>query len=262
VLLRWEFDRPAGVARAVRAVDTATDPEYQGRGIFTALTTRAIDELVAEGVHFVFNTPNDQSRPGYLKMGWQVVGRPPLSVRPRSPLALVRMVRSRTPADLWSTSTHVGVDAAEALADEHGLDALLASQPRADGLSTRRTVAVLRWRYAGFAPLAYRVLLRGSGIEDGFVVFRVRRRGQALEGVVDDVLVPDGDRRAAARLLRSVPRDAQVDYAAQLGGAVRMGAGYLPLPRHGPVLTWRALTETACPPLESWRLTLGDVELF
>ena len=68
--------------RAVRAVDTATDPDYQGRGLFTRLTLQAIDELRAEGVDFVFNTPNDQSRPGYLKMGWQVVGTLPTHVRP------------------------------------------------------------------------------------------------------------------------------------------------------------------------------------
>ena len=83
-------------ATAVRAVDTATDPDHQGRGIFRRLTLGAVDELPAEGVDFVFNTPNDQSRPGYLKMGWQVVGRLPIAVRPRSPASAYRMARART----------------------------------------------------------------------------------------------------------------------------------------------------------------------
>jgi GNAT superfamily N-acetyltransferase len=73
VLMRWEFVEQGRVVHAVRAVDTATDPDYQGRGIFTRLALHALDELRSE-VDFVFNTPNDQSRPGYLKMGWQVVG--------------------------------------------------------------------------------------------------------------------------------------------------------------------------------------------
>jgi len=78
VFLRWMFLRPeGGVATAVRAVDTATLPAAQGRGVFTRLTTTAVDELREQGVDFVFNTPNDRSRPGYLKMGWQVVGRVP-----------------------------------------------------------------------------------------------------------------------------------------------------------------------------------------
>ena len=265
VLLRWEFDRAEGpddgIARAVRAVDTATDPGYQGRGIFSALTRHAIDDLAREGLHFIFNTPNDQSRPGYLKMGWEVVGRLPVAARPRSPVSLARMARARTAADLWSTPTNAGLDAVTALADTRTLDTLLASQPPAGGLRTRRTAAVIRWRYTGFPPLAYRVLLQGSRLEEGFAVFRLRRRGQALEAVVGDVLVPDGDRRVTAALLRSVPGAAGADYAIRLGGG-GAAAGYVPLPRQGPILTWRAITETTMPPLESWRLTLGDVELF
>jgi GNAT superfamily N-acetyltransferase len=267
VLLRWEFDRDGfnkdgEVVRAARAVDTATDPAYQGRGIFSGLTLHAIDDLTREGLHFIFNTPNDQSRPGYVKMGWQVVGRLPVSARPRSPAAMVRMARARTAADLWSTPTDAGLDAAEVLSDERAIDALLASQPGVAGLRTRRTAAVIRWRYTGFPALAYRVLLRGSRVDDGFVVFRLRRRGQAVEAAVGDVLVPGGDRRATAALLRAVPRAAGADYAIRLGGGGLARAGYAPLPRQGPVLTWRAITEKVQPPLESWRLTLGDVELF
>ena len=36
-LMRWEFVRGGRILRAVRAVDTATDPDYQGKGLFTAL---------------------------------------------------------------------------------------------------------------------------------------------------------------------------------------------------------------------------------
>src|SRR5687767_6957749 len=64
--LRWEFNHPDGrIRRGVRAVDTATHPDYQGRGIFRDLTLQALDHLRADGVDFVFNTPNAQSLPGY-----------------------------------------------------------------------------------------------------------------------------------------------------------------------------------------------------
>jgi hypothetical protein len=172
------------------------------------------------------------------------------------------MAGARTPAHLWSTPTDAGLDPVDAFGDTRALDALVASQPSADGLRTRRSAALLRWRYAGFPPLAYRVLLRGSRLDDGFVVFRLRRRGRALEAVVADVLVPDGDRAASAALLRSVPRAANADYAVQLGGSVAGRAGYVPLPRQGPILTWRAVTERTRRPREAWQLTLGDVELF
>ena len=97
-LMRWEFLDGERVVRAVRAVDTATHPDYQGRSIFTRLTLHALDELVAEGVEFVFNTPNEQSRPGYLKMGWQVVGQLPTAVafhRWKRPTPMLPATRSR-----------------------------------------------------------------------------------------------------------------------------------------------------------------------
>lgn len=43
VFLRWRFRRPDGSTfDAVRAVDTATHPDWQGRGIFTRLTLGAL----------------------------------------------------------------------------------------------------------------------------------------------------------------------------------------------------------------------------
>ena len=45
----------------------------------------------------VFNTPNDQSRPGYLKMGWTVARQLPVGVLPAGPRALATMVTSRVP---------------------------------------------------------------------------------------------------------------------------------------------------------------------
>ena len=81
--LRWEFARSDDTRlRAVRAVDTATDPEFQGRGIFTRLTLHGVSELQEEGVAIIFNTPNAKSLPGYLKMGWKVIGRPRVCVMP------------------------------------------------------------------------------------------------------------------------------------------------------------------------------------
>ena len=74
--MRWRFATPnGGRIEMVRAVDTATHPDAMGQGIFRRLTLGALPALADMGVDAVFNTPNDKSRPGYLKMGWQIVGR-------------------------------------------------------------------------------------------------------------------------------------------------------------------------------------------
>src|SRR5688572_29913041 len=56
--MRWSWLRDGVEIQAVRAVDTATHPGWQGRGIFTRLTLALVEAVKAEGVSFVFNTPN------------------------------------------------------------------------------------------------------------------------------------------------------------------------------------------------------------
>ena len=51
VFLRWRFRTPQGqTLSAVRAVDTATHPDFQGRGIFTTLTLGALPDLRDDGI--------------------------------------------------------------------------------------------------------------------------------------------------------------------------------------------------------------------
>ena len=260
--LRWEFEHAGQVWRAVRAVDTATAPEHRKGGVFTALTTHGLDALRTEGVQFVFNTPNAQSLPGYLRMGWEQVGRVPVFARPGSLAAVRTMASSRTAADLWSLPTAAGVPAGEALADHAAVGDLLATVPADGRIRTRRSPASLAWRYAGFEPLAYRALTLGGGVAEGLALFRLRRRGPAVEAVIGEVLVPGGDWAAAARLARTVLRATNADYAICCGPPSVLRAGFLPLPRTGPLLTWKGLALGQRPGRAAWRLTLGDVELF
>jgi GNAT superfamily N-acetyltransferase len=262
--VRWEFDHPDGrTRRAVRAVDTATHPDHQGRGIFRRLTLHGVDAMRAEGVDMVFNTPNAQSRPGYLRMGWSEVGRLPASVRPTSPAGARRMLGSRVPADRWSLPSDGGVAAPEALAGP-GVEALLAALPPTRGLRTRRTAAHLRWRY-GFEPLRYRAVSLAGDPAQGLAVFRLRRRGPAVEAALCEVLVPGGEASAARALGRAVARTSGADYVIRLGGPLLDRTGFVRLPGQGPVLTWRPVAapeDATPPPLADWQLALGDVELF
>jgi hypothetical protein len=248
-LLRWELARGAERLRVVRAVDTASDPDHSGKGIFRRLTLSAVAELTAAGYDAVFNTPNTKSRPGYLKMGWTELGRPMLGAQPRGPLGALRMARSRQAAEKWSEPTMVGQPATDALCGP-GLDSFLATLPAPRGWATPRTAEYLRWRY-GFGPLDYRVV----EVRGGLAIFRVRRRGPSREVAVCEWLAPGPDRRALRRLA-----DTAGDYVVACGlGAAH---GLVPLPRLGPVLTWRPLARLAAPSLGDLAFSLGDLELF
>ena len=256
-LLRWRFETDEGkVFSAVRAVDTATDPEYRGRGIFRLLTIDAVADLTRAGDAFVFNTPNDKSRPGYLSMGWTPVRRLPVGVLPAGPGALARMARSKVASRIWSEPTDVGIDARDALADDRVCAGLLAHAPRR-GVRTERTPAYLRWR-TEFGPLAYRVLLADEkDPSQGGVLFRVRERGAGLEAVIAEVLVPDA--RTGLSLVRRVVTRTGADYA--IGLRTGPARSLLPLPGQGPLLTARPLAR-GIPAPNAWSLTMGDIELF
>jgi predicted N-acetyltransferase YhbS len=247
--LRWEFARGADRLRMVRAVDTASDPDHQGKGIFRRLTLSAVADLTAEGYDAVFNTPNTQSRPGYLKMGWTELGRPALGAQPRGPLGALRMARSREAAEKWSEPSPVGQPAADALSGS-GLESLLAMLPAPPGWATPRAAGYLRWRY-GFQPLQYRAL----EVRGGLAIFRVRRRGPSREVALCEWLAPGPDRRALRRLVHAAG-----DYAVACGLGV--AHGLVPLPRLGPVVTWRPLARPGVADLRELAFGLGDLELF
>ncbi len=259
--LRWRLRTADGAPRsAVRAVDTATHPDHQGRGIFRLLTRHGLEALGADGVDLVFNTPNDKSRPGYLTMGWTEVGALAPHVRPASPAALVRMLRSKVPADRWSAATEAGHPAPQVI-DDPALGGLLGSLAPASGLATERTVEHLRWRY-GFGPLHYRASTLGADPAEGVAIWRVRRRGAAQEAALCELLVPAASPGARAALQRQVARDAAADYVIRLGGPAVDRSGFLRLPGQGPVLVRRAVGRDEGATADAWDLALGDVELF
>ncbi len=250
--MRWEFERGGSIIRAVRAVDTATDPDYQGRGLFRSLTMRGLEEMRAEGIDWVFNTPNSQSRPGYLKMGWREVGSLPAAVRFAGPSGALHALRSRVPAERWSQPLDVGEPFLDWLS-RRGVDGRREEPKDVREVRTRMDDDYLAWRF-GTPLLGYRVIDEDAAA----IVVRSRRRGKALELAV---VAGFGEADAVDRLAGDTAGRANADYAIRIG-APRPLAGFVPLPQGGPVLTWRAVTNSGMPPLSNWALSLGDVELF
>jgi GNAT superfamily N-acetyltransferase len=257
VFMRWVFERHGAAIRAVRAVDTATHPDFQGRGIFTRLTLKALDDARDDGVDFVYNTPNDQSRPGYLKMGWRVAGHAPAAFRPTRITSLPALLQARTAAAHWSVPAHFGVPFLSLLGEPDALQQLLASRAPAVRLRTYATLSSLTWRYA--QPLFdYRAVLVSDDVRDGVAVLRVRQRGRAREAALVELLTPEGTntRPLLRALARASRRDA--DYLLALG----TGSGFIPLPKRGPIVTTRTIVSDAPTSVRDFAFSLGDVELF
>lgn len=258
--LRWEFVGPEGSFRAVRAVDTATDPRFQGRGVFSRLTLAGLEAVRGEA-ELVFNTPNERSAPGYLKMGWQPVGRLPVRVRVRRPFRFLRGLRSIGQEPVGGPAPAPAARPAEAVL--HEIDHV-PGDGSADGsaFTTRRDLTYLRWRY-GRSPVDYRAIAD----HEGLLIFRVRRRGTLAELSIADLLARD--RGSASRLLAAAGRAVPSDHAVLMhrrGTAAAAAArrrGYVPT--RGLQLMVHPLRPGIRPDptlLSSWALSVGDVEVF
>lgn len=276
--LRWRWRSGEREVPAVRAVDTATHPDWRGRGVFSRLTRRLLEDVAADGTAFVFNTPNRASGAGYRKLGWRPLGRAPVLMRPLAPVATVLRWGLGTPGGGAARRNRQrggsgggGPDALRARAPD--LSAFLSVEelleaPALDGLlevldlhpadrryRTPLDRSYLRWRYADPPGLDYRALWSGGGGRAGApaaVVFRGRRRGRFREVVVSEVLVPPGEAggRAARELLRRLARSARragADYLAAVASRrtperrALARSGFLPVPGAGPTVVVRGL---------------------
>jgi GNAT superfamily N-acetyltransferase len=77
------------IARGLLSLNTATHPDYQGRGLFTTLAEAAYAQGAAAGYEFVIGVANANSTPGFLKrLAFQDVGRLHAGVLGRLPRRL------------------------------------------------------------------------------------------------------------------------------------------------------------------------------
>ena len=248
--MRWEMTTPGGeTLRCVRAVDTATHPDFQRRGIFKNLTLAGIDLATEDGVDMIFNTPNEKSGAGYLKMGWLSVG--PIGIMARPGLGLASPKRD------WKTVP--ALDAPSAIDSEL---ADLFSGEAQHGLRTPRHLDYLRWRFGAHPTGQYAV----ATTEGGAAIARLNRRSDRRELVLSE-LVGDGAPRAARALIKQLRPAYAVGWFSE-GTEERtlaMKAGLVPVPRVS------ALTLVARPlrdlPLDvsdpsNWHIGLGDLELL
>ena len=85
LLLPWRLAGPAGTLAAHRAVEAATAPRAQGKGIFSLVNRHLMEAKSSQGAGLIFSTPNERSRGGYLKLGWSWLTAVPHVWRPVLP---------------------------------------------------------------------------------------------------------------------------------------------------------------------------------
>lgn len=280
--LRWEWQADGKLRKALRAVDTATHPEFQRRGIFSSLTMSGLEEARRQGIDFVFNTPNQNSMPGYLKMGWRHVSRLPMYVRVLRPVrfacglvkakALGQSDGAEPGQDDFFRQAPLGVP--EFLEAGLNLDRLIVRDRalRGPGFTTSRSPEFCRWRYGLHPYVPYYVeMVESGGDLKGMLFYRTNVRFGLREIMITDILLAEDSPVIVGQLLNCLRRRVRADYLIAHFGErsvhlkhLRRG-GFFRLPGQGMNFTVRLLGREILPDpvqAEHWSLCLGDLEIF
>ena len=274
--MRWQLEANGRVIHVAKPVDTVTHPDYQRRGIFKRLTTEACEAARRDGIGLLFNTPNGNSLPGYLKLGWQRVAELPLYVKLLRPLEAVwrivswKLRNGEVPAQ-DKFFREAPTSAAEVFdCESPGIRELLVDTSVSGQLTTVRTFDFLRWRYACHPHIRYFAETIGhAGRMDGVVFYRTNFRAGLREIMIDDLLVRHGSTELTQQLLTQCLRQVRADYVAAHGRdgtpVVRTlrKSGFRKLPGRRITLVARTLGDEFLPDpfqVANWSLSLGDLE--
>lgn len=252
--MNWEWNFGGKIYKAVRAVDTATHPDHQGKGIFKKLTLAGLEIVKSLGTVFVYNTPNQKSKPGYLKMGWREQGRMSLKIK-LNPFAY----KGKMPVNFSNWNN---------LLLNEGL-----FLQKCKGISTNCSKTFLDWRYAKNPMFNYHFITDHSGF---FLVYRYKQHNFGIELRITDFLIDPANFNKQARKflnkgLKKISN--RVMLTSVSGNHYEMMREYfptlsiIPVLSKGPIVTLRNvhLEPNAFDQLldrKIWSYTLGDLELF
>ncbi len=250
--MSWKWQLGDTVWQAYRAVDTATHPEHQGKGIFKKLTLQALEDVGKNHDCFIFNTPNEKSRPGYLKMGWEALGKIKIAL---VPVFLYRFFYCFSQPKKYVVSLQE--EQIEAICFKHNQELNNTKE-----LFTPKSAAYLNWRYT-INPMQPYVVFTGN---DWYVALYVKKHSRFKELRIAEVI------GASTSKNKKEIRQVVTDYAAKQGCLLLSTTEKSLFPfafygAFGPILTCKDLTLNSVILQQSkqntgWRYAMGDLELF
>jgi len=241
--MRWEWQQEGGTFKAVRAVDTATHPQYQGKGIFSKLSLNLVEQCRQEGVDFIFNSPNKVSKPGYLKMGWVSNDKMKLHIRPVYPFG------KRT-SDF---------DATYAITDRH--QTLLSRwKKNSASLTTRVLPDFLSWRYGQSPNVRYHCFTDNEQAPRYLTIFRLKSYRLGTEFRICDSFENETNPKAWSQHLLQVVRASGANIITSAQGVKLFPEVSL---KAGPEITIYPLSiDRTKLSYNNWKPSLGDMEVF
>lgn len=251
-LMRWKWQLGKKVFSTFRAVDTATHPKHQGKGVFKKLTLQAIEIVKENGDDFIFNTPNTQSLPGYLKMGWESVNKLKIQIKLANPIHWLTNYRSETFYDI--DNIDCGDQATNLIPKFNNLKA------GENKLFTLKSLEYLQWRYENNPLQKYEV----KGDQDYYIAGYIKEHKYFKELRITEHIFNDD---TGFQKINRVVNELSKKFGAHIITSEGLNSGFGFPGNYGPVLTLRDVNlssnlKNKLMLLNNWSYSLGDLELF
>lgn len=264
----WHNDKPW---KAVQAGDTMVHPDYRGQGIFGKMLRFTLEDLCRQNVQLIFNFPNDNSFPGYMKLGWtkqwqvkrhvKLINYVGFMQRKAKKTNKMDTVRSQEVSDWSYKGLNISTDAPDAA------EKLFRGIFKGDMYTAQyRTLAWLNWRYVMCPKKKYWFIsLEQEGALKGYAVVSLTRSGA---GELIDYLVEGHDPIILSRLVKGAISWFKVNNATDMRAwcahprfaKVFVGNMFLPL-RQRLYFVTRSLDENWLNSA-SWYINMGDTDTY
>lgn len=249
--MQWRWQLEDNLWTSYRAVDTATHPNYQGKGIFKTLTVKALDYVQSLGDCFVFNTPNDQSRPGYLKMGWKEVGKINVIIACTF-FYFYKLLGKNINNKNLATDSQLNI-----LCDFHNTNLKLQKV-----IFTPKSAKYLKWRYEDNLLQQYKVISK----PEFYIAMYIKKHRFYKELRVVEI-IGKLKRENKSKIQASIVSFAFKNSCWLITLSDKSLFKFTLSGAFGPILTFKSLTSNndfiqKALNINNWKYTIGDLELF
>tara|TARA_R100001369_G_scaffold92896_1_gene141043 strand:+ start:51998 stop:52942 length:945 start_codon:yes stop_codon:yes gene_type:complete len=251
--MRWQWKLGDKIYQAFRAVDTATHPSHQGKGIFKKLTLKAVEIAKENGDNFIFNTPNDQSRPGYLKMGWQQVDKLKVALKPAYH-SFWKFIDGKTE---YSTNIQCSLMQIDQLCNDWN-DKFV----NRETLKTPKSAKFLSWRYEK-NPLQQYEIYAKNGL---YIAAYIKMRKGLKELRISECIYNENSKSEITKIVKSFSIKFGAHFISYSPELLKLKWN-LVSSNIGPILTLKNLNldeeeKLQFKEINNWSYSLGDLELF
>jgi GNAT superfamily N-acetyltransferase len=250
--MRWQWQKADRTYSCYRAVDTATHPKYQGKGIFKKLTLKAVELAKEEGGDFIFNTPNEMSRPGYFKMGWMEAGKLDVAIS----FHFFSFLKLWNSGIDYKITYKTSVDTIEALCQNWNKNF------ENESLYTAKSAGYLHWRYEKNPLQQYEVLATSDFYLAGYIKKRQKLKELRIVECIKKSRKADKEIKASIGKWASKFGAQFISYSPGITDCKLFSVKG----KFGPLATVRNLnlkeSEKDVLNVDKWQYSLGDLELF